>query len=202
MKKLAIVLTLILVMPFVISGQSLDSIDFISPYNDDVAAVKKADKWGFINTDGKLVVDFRDDLVLTTRNNSSYPIFNSGRCLIVEEKEGISYFGYIDKKGNTVLKPQYLNATCFKNDLAIVLELHKNILGKNDILGKKMIDYSYTEVLINPNGEIVDFLSEKPSHITLSKNYVKSPPEIKSKFIYETLIAIKNDDGTWAIKSL
>ncbi|MBT8245853.1 MAG: WG repeat-containing protein [Winogradskyella sp.] len=202
MKKLAIILVFIFITPLFINSQELDGINFISPYNDGVAAVKKANKWGFINTDGKLVVNYRDDLVLSNSDGKTYPIFNSGRCLIYKEKEGISYFGYIDKNGNTILKPQYLNASNFKNDLAIVIELHKNILGKNDILDKKMIDYSYTEIAINPSGKIIHFLSEKPTHIKLSKEFVKSPPEIKSKFISEKLIAFKNKDKTWSIKNL
>ncbi|SHH67031.1 WG repeat-containing protein [Winogradskyella jejuensis] len=202
MKNLLVLLVTILLGSIEINAQKIDDISFISPYNDGVAAIKKDNQWAFINTEGKIVVDYRDDLVITNFEDYDYPVFNSGRCLIEEVKDGISYYGYIDKEGNTIIQPQYLNATNFENGLAIILELHKNILGKNDVLDKKMIDYSYTESAINPNGKIVHFLSEKPTHITLSKDFIKSPPEIKSKFISETLVAQKNGNRTWSIKTL
>ncbi|TCK64824.1 WG repeat protein [Winogradskyella wandonensis] len=202
MKRLVLLLATLLLSSTKINAQKLNDISFISPYNDGVAAIQKNNQWAFINVEGKIVVDYRDDLVLTTFEKNNYPVFNSGRCLIKEVKDGISYFGYIDKDGNTIVKPQYLNATNFENGLAIILELHKNNIGKNDVLDKKMIDYSYTESAINPNGKIVHFLSDKPTHITLSKDYIKIPPEIKSKFISETLVAQKNGDKTWSIKAL
>ena len=202
MTKLTILLILFMVKSLTINPQELEHIDFISPFNDGLSAVKKDNAWAFINTEGEMAIDYRDDLVLTVFDDVSYPIFNSGLCLITKMEEGISYFGYIDKKGENVIKPQYLNATNFDNGLAIVLELHKNVLGINDILGKIMIDYSYTESAINPKGEIVYYLSEGPQHITLSKDYVPRPPRIKTKFISEGLIAILNDDSSWSIKKV
>ncbi len=104
--------------------------------------------------------------------------------------------------GEAIIKPQYLNATNFKNGLAIILKLHKISLGQNDVLGKNMVDYSYSELAINPNGETVHYFSEKPTHVTLSKDFLKGPPEIKTVFISDGLIAIKNEDKTWSIKKI
>lgn len=202
MKKFVISFALILVIPLFTFGQNIIDIDYISPINDGLFAVKKDSKWAFIDTSGDLVIDFRDDLVLTTVEGHNYPIFSSGRCMIMTKKDGISYFGYINKEGETVLEPQFLNATHFNDGLAIVLKLHKTILGKNDILDKNMIDYSYTTIAINPDGNTIHYLSEKPKHITLSKYFVRKPPKINVKIIAENLIAIKNEDNTWTIKKI
>ncbi|MEO1033549.1 MAG: WG repeat-containing protein [Bacteroidota bacterium] len=202
MKRLVTLFTVFVTVPLFTIGQSLKDIDYISPFNDSLSAIQKDSKWAFIDTSGELVIDFRDDLVLTTIGDQKYPVFNSGRCLIVKKKDGISYFGYIDNKGRTVLEPQYLNATNFDNGMAIVLRLHKTNLGKNDILDKNMIDYSYTTIAIDPQGDTVHYLSDKPKHITLSRDYVGIPPQIKVKFISEALIAIKSEDHTWIIKKI
>ncbi len=202
MKKTVVLFALFLITPLFIIGQKIKNIDYISPFNDSLSAIQKGNSWAFIDTNGKVIIDYRDDLVLTAFGDQNYPVFNSGRCLITKKEKGISYFGYINKKGETVIKPQYLNATNYRNGLAIVLELHKNNLGKNDVLDKNMIDYSYTESAINPSGEIVYYLSDKPTHVTLSKDFVKTPPEIKTKFISKKLIATKNKNNSWTISQV
>jgi hypothetical protein len=202
MKKSLILWAILIATPLTIRSQDLGDIDFISPFNDGLSAIEKEGKWAFINREGELVIDYRDDLVLTYFGEKSYPVFNSERCLIVKKDDGISYFGFIDKLGGTRIKPQYLNATNFENGLAIILKLHKISLGQNDVLGKKMVDYSYSELAISPNGETVYYLSEKPTHVTLSKDFLKGPPQFRTLFISDGLIAIKNEDKTWSIKKL
>lgn len=200
MKKALSSSVLLLIIPLTIFAQTLSEIDFISPIHDGVMAIKKGEKWAFINQEGELLVDFRNDVVVSTINGNKYPVFNSDRCLISSEKEGISYFGYIDKKGNAILKPQFLNATEFKNGKATVIKLYKNVLGTNDVLDKQMIEYDYMEVAIDINGEIVYYFNKKPTHVTLEKNFLGKPPRIKSKFISDNLIATQNMDNTWTIK--
>jgi hypothetical protein len=200
MRKIISLLLVLLVLPVASYAQSLDGLDFISPFQDGVAAIKKGETWSFINEQGELLFDFRDDLVVPDIKGKKYPVFNSNRCLISLKKEGITYFGYIDKKGKAVLESQFLNATAFKNGKATVVKLYKNVLGTNDVLDKQMIEYNYMEVAIDTNGEIVHYFDKKPTHVTLEKNFLKKPPKIKSKFISDNLIATQNKDKTWAIK--
>lgn len=202
MKKLIVVLVVFMMLPLTVISQDVKNIDFISPFYDGLAAIEKSGEWAFIDETGNIVVDYRSDLVLNSFGDKSYPVFNSGRCLIVKKEEGISYFGFIDKAGNTVIEPQFLNATSFNNGMAIVLQLHKNVIGNNDVLDKQMIDYCYTKNVININGEAIMYLSEKPTHVTLSKDYVGVPPKIGAKFISEKLIAIKHDDNKWIIRKV
>ena len=202
MKKAAILLIAVMLIPLFGFTQTIENVDYISPFNDGVAALKKGNEWAFINKQGTIVIDFRNDLVITKTENTSYPIFKNSRCLIVNKKEGISYFGFIDKKGKTVIEPQFLNAIDFNNNVAIVLELVKEEVGNNDILGKAQVSYDYFEVVINAQGEILYYLTQEPKHITLSKEFIRQPPKITSKLISDKVFAIWSKDKKWEIKKL
>lgn len=201
MKKTAIIFFIVILIPLFVFTQTIEGVEFISPFNDGVSAIKKGDQWAFINAEGTIIINFRDDLVLTKSNNFNYPIFNNDRCLITKKKDDISYFGYIDKSGNTIIEPQYLRATNFNNNVAIVLELVKERIGYNDILGKEMISYNCAEAIINSNGDVLHYLTE-PKHIPLSAKNIKKIAVINSKFISDNLIATKSKDKKWIIKKI
>ena len=198
MKKIIILFILI---PFLGFSQIKDKLDYISPYNEGFSAVKKGNQWAFINLKGNIVIDFRDNLVLTETNNKKYPVFINERCLISEKKDGISYFGYIDTSGTTIIEPQFLNATNFDEEFAIVIELYKEILGKNNILNKQTVRYESTEVIINKSGIIIRKLTE-PKGLALSRNYINKPPKISSKIIAENLFSALGKDNKIIIKKI
>ena len=197
MKKIKFILLVILTIPILGLAQSLENLDYISPFNEDLAAIQKDGQWAFINTKGKIVVNFRSDLVTTKRNDQNYPIFNDGRCLISKQKEGISYFGYIDTLGKTIIEPQFLNASNYNRGKAITLKLAKETVARNRALGKDVVYYRYFEVIINTSGIIENYLTQKGINVVLDKDFLRKPPEITSKQIGENLYAIKNK--TWSI---
>jgi hypothetical protein len=199
MKKLLITL---LLLPFLGISQTLEDLDYISPFHDGVAAVKKGNNWGFIDKNCILVVNFRDDLISTQTDNANYPIFSNERCLISNEKDGITYFGYIDKSGKTVIETQFLNATNFNENAAIVLKLVKEERSGMNELMKNVVSYHYFEVVIDKDGKIGQYLSKDPIHITLTKEKMRNKPEITSKFISDNLIAVKSDNKNWTIKKI
>ncbi len=197
MKKLLIIL---LIIPVIAYAQTTEQLDFIAPFSDDVAAVKKGDSWGFINEKGAIVINFRDDLVLTEVDGYKYPVFKNNRCLIYESKNGITYFGYIDKTGKTVIAPKFLNASNFNNNKAIVLDISKEKLGTNNLLGKNVVNYRYYEVIIDTNGNIEHYLNPQGTHIVLDKKFLKTtPPEITSKRISDNLYAVISENEKWKI---
>jgi hypothetical protein len=198
MKKIMILFILI---PFLGFSQIKDKLDYISPYNEGFSAVKKGNQWAFINLKGNIVIDFRDNLVLTETNNKKYPVFINERCLISEKKDGISYFGYIDTSGATIIEPQFLNATNFDEEFAIAIELYKEILGKNNILNKQTVRYESTEVIINKSGIIIRKLTE-PKGLALSRNYINKPQKISSKIIAENLFSALGKDNKIIIKKI
>jgi len=199
MKKALI--TLLLIPVFALT-QTLRELDFIAPFNDGVAAIKKDNSWGFINDKGAILINFRDDLVLTETDYGHYPEFNNNRCLISEEKEGILYFGYIDKRGKKVIETKFLNASNFNKNETIALQLIKKELGENDVLGKNVVNYRYYEVIIDTNGTIKNYLNPKGVNVVLDEKFLKKPPKITSKLISDDLFATLNENNKWVLKSI
>ena len=199
MKKALITL---LLLPVFTLAQTLEELDFIAPFNDGVAAIKKDNSWGFINDKGAILINFRDDLVLTETDYGHYPEFNNDRCLISEKKEGILYFGYIDKRGKKVIETKFLNASNFNKNETIALQLIKKELGENDVLGKNVVNYRYYEVIIDTNGTIKNYLNPKGVNVVLDEKFLKKPPKITSKLISDDLFATLNENNKWVIKSI
>jgi hypothetical protein len=199
MKNLIIILVLI---PFLGIAQTLENLEYISLFNNDVAAIKKGNEWGFIDQDGKVIVDFRNDLVSTQTDNASYPIFSNEKCLIAHQKDGVLYYGYIDKTGTIVIVPQFLNATNFKDGKALVLKVEKETIGYNDIFNKDVVSYHYFEVVIDKEGKTLDHLTQLAIHVSPKDKNDKNLPTISSKFISRNLIAVKGSNNKWSVKKI
>lgn len=191
--------TISVLIPILGNAQSLENLDYISPFHDDVAAISKNGQWAFVDKKGEIVVNFRDDLITTTFNDENYPIFKNGRCLIGKQKEDILYFGYIDKTGKTVIEPQFLNAMNFNNKVTIVLKLVKQNVGKNSVFNKDVIHNKYYEVLIDINGNIKNYLTKDGVHVALDKKFLSKPPSFRSKQISENLYAVLDENNKWSI---
>lgn len=204
--RILVLLILGLSLNFQGFSQLMDGIDQLSPFHDGLASVKKGNLWGFMDTKGELVVDFRDDLVSSTTQAewdlagtelSSYPVYREGRCLFRKEIDGVFYYGFIDKKGKEVIAPTYVNATNFQNGHAIVMVYSKEVVGKNQLLGKDVVAHKVEEMVIDTSGKVVTPLFNE-------KNYVPekmrtSPPPITGKFLGNNLVAVQNEDQKWVI---
>lgn len=199
MKKLVILIISLLIFPFFGVTQNIENLDLVSPFHNGLAAIKKGAEWAFINKEGELVIDFRSDIVVTTTDNGTYPIFSGDRCQITEVKNGISYFGYIDKSGQTVIASQFLNVTNFNNGKALALELIKEEVTKNTALGKNVVYYKYFEVVIDDNGDILHYLNPSGVHITLDKDYLRKPPKITSIHLANNLYVAEDKNKKYKI---
>lgn len=198
-----IIIVICLHLHFISFAQIFNDIDEVRQFQDDIAAVKKGNQWGFIDHKGTLVINYRNDLVLTTIHEdkgitASYPVFKSERCLIKKLIDNTYFFGYIDKKGNEVIKPTYLNATNFENGYAIVILNSKDIIGYNEVLKKDIVSSKIEEFIIDTSGEIVKYL-ENPRNNNAPKSKLKTPPIFYSKFIAPNIIAVKKKDQKWDI---
>ena len=199
MKKGVILLVVLFIISVFGYSQNLENLDYVSPLHDGLIAIKKDTNWGFINKEGNIVINFRNDLVTTKSDEGEYSVFKNGRCLITKENNDILYFGYIDATGKTVIEPQFLNASNFINNEALALYLMKSEIGKNDVLAIKMVSYRYHEVIIDSNGEIKEYLTPKGFSIVLDKKYLKTPPKITSKRITDRMYAVVNESKKWSI---
>ncbi|WP_299215341.1 WG repeat-containing protein [uncultured Aquimarina sp.] len=213
MKHVFILFISLVVFANLSAGQIVENIDEITPFNEELAAVRKGNTWAFINSNGEIVIDYRDDLVWSTdvdpkskkknlyKEPIAYPAFYEGRCLIKQMIKGIYYYGYIDKSGKTIIEPEYVNATSFDKGYAIVLKISKEELGKNDLLHKKVVSYSYDEVVIDPSGNTKMYL-QGPEHLVLTKEKMKWRPVIESYLVSSGLVAVKTKNGSWKLKQM
>lgn len=202
MKRMIIPLLMVMIVPALCFSQPIDNIDYISPFNENIAAIKKGNLWAFIDTSGTMLIDFREDVVVIKKGNEDYPIFNNDRCLISLKKDGISYFGYIDKTGKTVIEPQFLNATPFKNNAAVALKLTEEVLGENNLLDKKVITYKYYEVVIDNQGSVKNYLDLKGTAVALDKKSLYKPPIILRHLISDNLYTYMDRNKKWVIEKI
>ena len=79
MKKSVILVLALFFLPFFGFAQTIENVEFISPFHDEMAAIKKDGKWAFIDMNGQIVIEYRTDLVLTKLDKWEYPIFTDGR---------------------------------------------------------------------------------------------------------------------------
>jgi hypothetical protein len=199
-------ITLLLTLAFVWQGfgQVISDLDWVSPMHEGYAAVKKGNMWGFIDNDGVVKIEPRGDLVSSkmsaegvAEGEMEYPVFIEGRCLVEQTFDGIRYFGFIDSSGKTIVEPGYVNATNFRNGFAIVTQYSKQVLGKNELLGKEVVNYQLEELIIDKKGEVVTALMNARTYVP---NKIKgSPPDMNAYFLGERLVAVKGEDGKWSI---
>ncbi|WP_336129470.1 WG repeat-containing protein [Mesoflavibacter sp. CH_XMU1422-2] len=192
----------LLIIPILGIGQTIENIDFVSPFHDGLSAVKKGNSWAFIDENGSIIIDFREDLVKTKTDKGYYPLFSNGKCIIAHKKDDILYYGFIDKKGNISIEPQFLNVLNFQGNKALALIVHKETIGYNDIFKKDVVNYHYFEVVIDENGNVLDHLTQLALHISPKYSKSKEPPVITSKFISDNLIAVKSDENKWNLRKI
>jgi hypothetical protein len=196
-KKLIILFICFGIHPMLFS-QVLKDVDAIFPFHENLAAVKKGNEWAFINKDGEKVIDFRSDVVSSKSAtiNNSYPMFVEGKCLIKKEVNDEYRYGYIDTTGNTIIEPQYLNATNFTNGFAMIIKPDVTTMGSNNVLGKKMIYSKLEEYIIDSSGKIIKFLDNSRAYIP---SKTKDAPKFISKLMAPNIVAIKTKSGKWNI---
>lgn len=189
-------------------SQIISEIDQFSPFHEELAAIRKGNSWAFIDQEGTIVIDYREDLVRSNPKNKepdfknaipeNYPFFTNDRCLVKKNVEGIDYYGYIDKEGNIIVDPEYVNATNFEEGYALVIKFSKRIIGKNNLLGKDVVSHQIEDYVINRKGEIVLSLMN-PKNYVVNTDKAKVPPSFRSKFISPHLVACKNENQDWLI---
>ncbi len=192
-----------LLITFSLVAQEYKELQAIGELSDGLIAIQKEGKWGFIDTANKLVIDFRDDIAIAEYGQSEAeqaPKFNNGRCLIVQKKDGIPYYGYINIKGEVVVEPQYLNATNFSHGYAIVVMPNRNVRGKNEYLNMDIVRYTFYEIVIDTQGTSVAMLREMP-HILMSEEKFEKPYST-THFVSETQIALQTENDGWQVVSL
>jgi hypothetical protein len=195
-----IIFIVCLSLGFIGFSQVASEIDAVTPFQGELAAVKKGNSWGFMNKKGMMVIDYRNDFVIRTNSDdeTQYPVFKDERCLIRKMIDGNYYYGYINTKGEEIIPAKFLNATKFQNGFAIVVTLLKDSIGFNKVLEKNVTSNKLEEYVIDTLGIKIRYL-ENPIRYTKTLQKVKYPPIIRSKFIAPRLIAVLKKNRKWDI---
>lgn len=184
------------------NAQLLKDLDQVSSFNEGLIAVKKGDQWAFLNDQGTIVIDYRNDLVASSQkeNELKFPVFNNGRALISRTENDITYYGYIDQTGKELIKSDYVNATPFSNGYAIVMHYTKEVVGQNKLLGKDVVSYEIAEYVIDINGKALTPMLHARNFVPEKFKSGKSP-DFTAKFLGERLVAVKTEENKWEIYS-
>jgi hypothetical protein len=114
------------------SGPSPPQFDeLVGDFSEGLAAVKKGGKRGYIDKDGKLVIDYIFDMADPFRN---------GAALVSVNK----LFGMIDRKGGFLVEPQFETRIFpFENTSGLFGFVKEGKVGYFDANGKLAIDFKY-----------------------------------------------------------
>lgn len=95
--------------------------EYAGDFNEGFAKVVLNRKWGFINTNGEIVINKEilksEGEVLTSLLFESVSDFKEGLAVVKVRGK----YGYIDYNGNFVIKPQFLFASVFVNGKALII---------------------------------------------------------------------------------
>lgn len=194
-------------VPLLTFSQVIEGLEFIGPANEGHIPVLKNNKWGFINSQGEVVINFRSDLIQNEKTSSKIdvgvasqqiPSMHDGRIIIKKVIDKIPYYGFIDSSGKTVIEPEFLNVSNFDNGLAFALKIEEKFLGRNELLDITIKSYNYDVVLIDKEGEVKQYLAG-PFPVGISREKLREAPRIEARWVSKDLIAVKNPQKKWEI---
>lgn len=208
MKHLIIVVAIAMALPLAVFAQELKGIDEIAPFSEGLAAVRQGDQWGFINEEGTLVIQYRNDVYWNKDADTAasdvsgvrYPMFHEGRCLITKKVEdGISLYGFMDSKGNIVIEPKFLNVYPFKDGYTTGVLFDKSLKGENEFK-LKIYEFKFFDVLLDTSGKIEQYFERRQNIQMTTKRY--KLPFIGAKQLANGLVAVHLRDQGWEIRKI
>ena len=208
MKKFIITAFIMLMLPNVFHSQTVKNIDEIAPFSEGLAAVRQGNQWGFINEEGTMVINFRNDIYWNKDADTSkkdisgvqYPMFNEGRCLITKiVEDGVPVYGFIDTKGNVVLEPQLLNVYPFKDGFTTAVLFEKSMKGKNEF-NLDIYEFKFHDVMLDTSGEIIEFFNRRYNIQMTKRRY--QMPAMGVKQLSAGLVAVNTQDQGWEVRKI
>ena len=185
-----------------VNSQLIQNLDQVGNYSEGLSAIKKGAQWAFMDEDGNIVIDYRNDLASIKGKDGQIvpPMFHNGRALIMKTIDNVKVYGYIDTSGNEVINCEFVNASPFSNGFAIVMIYYKEVVGKNKLLGKDVVSYQIEEYVIDINGK---GLTPRLNKRIFAPQTMKSgeQPELSIKFIGERIIAVETENEKWDVYS-
>lgn len=168
-------------------------------FYEGLAAVKTEGKWGYIDTNGNMIIEPQYDYAGKFRNGKAFVgIGASGGAIdkngeVIEKFEERDYdekwsyedepwydrgkrtlHGFIDKKGDFIIKPKFRDASTFdKNGFAVVKIDRK--WGIIDLTGAYVVEPKYNYLILQDEGVYEARLGDKDFFIDIDENHVEPP---------------------------
>ena len=139
------------------------NVDWILNFKNGVAAVKKNNKYGFVDKSGKLVIEAKYDEICYDFNEYGFSII----------KENNKY-GTINLNGDYIIKPQFSMLSECSEGVLIATDLNDND-GVIDIWGNILIDFKYKDMGKCKDGMISFSANKKNGFINLKGEVVIEP---------------------------
>ena len=122
--------------------------------------VKDGDMPGAINTKGDILISLRD--VREVR------VFHESRAAFAITKKKNTLWGYLDKNGNELIKPQYRNVGNFRLGMAAVQENEEGKWGYINLMGEIIIPFQYLVAYpFGDNGNTI--VKEENRYLTIDR---------------------------------
>lgn len=189
-----------------------------------VITSEKEARYGFINEDGKYVINpkYKEATVFNegvawvfTENKKLQAIDKKGKVKItledalevknfkdglaafkIKNKDGLYRWGFINKEGEVVIKPQYRSVSNFNDDLCAV-ENHEKKWGFINKEGEVVINYQFDDAKDFENGKCVVQLSEKKGLINDDGKFIINPQFSEMKIDGDLCLIIKGGKWGW-----
>jgi hypothetical protein len=115
MRKILFILASFILLLDSTLSQKIIYFDEVGEFNEGLAPVRKDKLWGFIDTEGNVVIQpqFAERMLYT-------PKFSSGICRVYDIETGSA--GFIDKSGKFVIPYKYYAVSDFNGDFAVNYE--------------------------------------------------------------------------------
>ena len=165
------------------------SYDMINEFNEMRAVFSEKDFMGVLDGVGRII---------TKKKYNYISDYKDGRAIIATDLSGGEYrYGYIDLNGDEIIKPTYLEASEFKDEVALVKESKKiySLINKE---GKVLNSYNYEYVAQYGDGLIIFAESyDGPFGFinTAGREVIK--PIYKSAQGFKSKVAIVSEDDTY-----
>jgi len=152
-------------------------------YSEGLAAYSEDDKWGFVDKEGKAVIDRKYNLTTD---------FSEGLCAV---SDGSAKWGYINKKGEKVINCQFGLGFQFHNGVAIVID-DKDKYGLIDKNGVYIINPQYDGIRAD-NDIFIAYQNDKWGWIDKTgKTLINLQFETALPFYGNKLAPVKSN-GNW-----
>ena len=165
---------------------TLNSVERSRAFHEGFAAVLIKGKWGFINTEGKIVIQPQFEGVSN---------FGDGFAVFLTTVKEEKLYGYINVKGEIVINAQFSNATSFNESLARI-QLNEKF-GFIDTEGKMVINPQFDAVSGFNEGLAIIRQGENYGFIDRSGLIVINPQFNMASLFNEKLAAIKSSDDKY-----